>query len=356
VRPPVTGQIDLNAQVEGTGLSPNALISSLDGGGTLSLRAAQFASLDPKAFAAVMRAADQGLPIDGIRVADFMSKALDRGSLPVRHAKAGLRVIGGQIRLQEVSVEPEGASLSLSGNLDLMQGALEARLALSGGAAPAGGGQPDQASDQASDQPSGQPPDRPDVFLSLRGPLAAPARNIDVSALTGWLTLRAVDQQAKKLEAIERERARERQLELERMRARERQRELDRARASQPAQPPELSMQQPVQQPAQLPATGSAAIVPPVLVPPGLAPSAAAPSSPQPERAPPLPAPQTIAPAPQPGGQMTTQSTSQPKPPSRPQPSLQGGSQWGLQPAPEWRMRRHGEPGPATPLQLVPQN
>ena len=39
--------------------------------------------------------------------------------------------------------------------------------------------------------------------MALKGPLAAPVRSIDVSALTGWLTLRAVDNQARQLRDIE---------------------------------------------------------------------------------------------------------------------------------------------------------
>jgi large subunit ribosomal protein L24 len=40
--------------------------------------------------------------------------------------------------------------------------------------------------------------------MALGGQLTAPARTIDVSALTGWLTLRSVENQAKRLRAIER--------------------------------------------------------------------------------------------------------------------------------------------------------
>ncbi|MEP7030911.1 MAG: hypothetical protein ABI830_08260, partial [Pseudolabrys sp.] len=41
------------------------------------------------------------------------------------------------------------------------------------------------------------------IFMALRGSVAVPVRSIDVSALTGWLTLRAVDNQAKQLQALE---------------------------------------------------------------------------------------------------------------------------------------------------------
>jgi hypothetical protein len=37
----------------------------------------------------------------------------------------------------------------------------------------------------------------------LIGPFPAPARSVDVSALTGWLTLRAIESQARKLKEIE---------------------------------------------------------------------------------------------------------------------------------------------------------
>jgi len=47
------------------------------------------------------------------------------------------------------------------------------------------------------------PAGRPEIIVLLRGPAVAPKRNIDVASLAGWLALRAVDQQSKKLEAIE---------------------------------------------------------------------------------------------------------------------------------------------------------
>jgi len=73
--------------------------------------------------------------------------------------------------------------LSIAGTLDLTDGSVDARLILSGSAEAAGA--------------------RPNIFVALKGPLTAPARSVDVSALTGWLTLRAVENQTKRLRAIE---------------------------------------------------------------------------------------------------------------------------------------------------------
>ena len=182
-RPPVSGTLDLSADLEGTGLSPVALIGSLQGSGKIALSDAQFAGLDSRAFDAVTRAVDQGLPIDAARISDVVSKALDSGELAVKRAEGTLAVSAGQIRLNKATAESADAALSLAGNLDLTDGSIDARLVLSGAHQAAG--------------------TRPDIFMALKGPLAAPARSIDVSALTGWLTLRAVENQARQLREIE---------------------------------------------------------------------------------------------------------------------------------------------------------
>ncbi len=182
-RPPVTGALAFSVDLAGTGLSPVALIGSLQGSGKIALDDAQFAGLDPRAFDAVTRAVDQGLPIDAPRIADVVSKALDSGQLTVKRAEGTVAVSAGQMRLGNVTAEGKDASLLLAGNVDLTEGSIDARLILSGSREAAGA--------------------RPDIFMALKGPLAAPVRSIDVSALTGWLTLRAVENQARQLREIE---------------------------------------------------------------------------------------------------------------------------------------------------------
>jgi uncharacterized protein involved in outer membrane biogenesis len=182
-RPPVTGSLGLSADIEGTGLSPVALIGSLQGTGKSALDDAQFAGLDPRAFDAVTRAVDQGLAIDASRIADVVGKALASGQLAIKRAEGTISVSAGQVRLSNVSADGKDAALALAGTLDLTDGSIDARLILSG-----------------SHQAAGT---RPDIYMALKGPLAVPARSIDVSALTGWLTLRAVENQAKQLREIE---------------------------------------------------------------------------------------------------------------------------------------------------------
>ena len=182
-RPPVTGALGLSVDLEGNGLSPVALIGSLHGTGKVTLDNAEFAGLDPHAFDTVTRAVDDGLPVKGDRISEVVRKALESGQLAVKRAEAKLAVNAGLVRLDDFSAECTAADLSLKSTLDLTDGTVDARLVLAGSKAGSDG--------------------RPDIFMALKGPAAAPVRNIDVSALTGWLTLRSVENQAKRLKALQ---------------------------------------------------------------------------------------------------------------------------------------------------------
>jgi large subunit ribosomal protein L24 len=183
-RPPLTGRLTLETQIEGEGRSPQALVGSLQGSGGVTLENGQIAGLDPRVFAAVTRAVEQGLPIEASRVASLAGNALASGHLQIKRAEGELAINAGQIRLSNARADGDGADVALTGALDLTIGTLDARLILSGSERSAGG-------------------TRPDIFLALRGPLSSPDRTIDVSAFTGWLTLREIERQSKKLESIE---------------------------------------------------------------------------------------------------------------------------------------------------------
>jgi large subunit ribosomal protein L24 len=183
VRPPVSGLLDLTADVEGTGLSPVALVGSLKGSAKIKLADGQIAGLDPHIFDAVNSAVDQGLNIDNGRISDFVNKSLEKGQLSLVRAESAMEAIAGQIRFKDVSVDSKDAALSAAGTFDLTDGSINVRLALSGSGEAAGA--------------------RPTILLALQGPFTAPTRSVDVSALTGWLTLRAVENQTKRLHAIE---------------------------------------------------------------------------------------------------------------------------------------------------------
>jgi len=182
-RPPLGGTIGLDLKLDGTGLSPAALVGSLAGAGKVTLDNAQLAGLDARAFDAVTRAVDQGVPIEPARISEVVGRALESGQLSVKHAEGELAAGAGQLRLRTMKATGDAADVTLSGALDLTSGALDGRLVLSG-----------------ANEASGA---RPDIYMALKGTAEEPARSIDVSALTGWLTLRSVDNEARKLKAAE---------------------------------------------------------------------------------------------------------------------------------------------------------
>ena len=182
----LSGRLTLRVATEGTGMSAVALVGSLSGSGTFKLENARLARLDATAFDSVIRAVDRGLPIDAVRIRDRMDAALASGVLAVSLAEGEISIDAGQARLSNTSVRAQRADLAVSGGINLSQGALDARLTLLGAAG---------AGTSANS--------RPEVLIALKGPVDAPKRSIDVTALASWLALRAVEQQSKKLDVLE---------------------------------------------------------------------------------------------------------------------------------------------------------
>jgi uncharacterized protein involved in outer membrane biogenesis len=186
-QPPVSGRLTFQAELEGAGRSPAAFVGSLTGFGSIGLEGGQFAGLNPDVFGAVTRAVELGIPTDGDRIRSFVAGALDNARLPVAKASAAISVSAGQAHFNDIAIITEGAHLQAIANVDLSNAALDAMLTLD--APPAGANAP-----------------RPAVLVGLKGALISPTRTVDTSLLSSWLTLRAVEQQTTRIEAIERAR------------------------------------------------------------------------------------------------------------------------------------------------------
>jgi large subunit ribosomal protein L24 len=159
-------------------------MGSLTGFGAITLDQAKLVGLNPDVFGAVTRAAELGIPIGGNRIREFVTGALDNGGLPVSKASAAISVNAGQARLRDIAIRAEGADLKAVVNLDLGDGMLDALLTLD---------PPSQAAE----------PGHPTLMVALKGTLPAPTRSVDTGLLTGWLTLRELEQQSKQIEAME---------------------------------------------------------------------------------------------------------------------------------------------------------
>ena len=183
----IDGQIALTLQGDGLGLSAVGLIGSLHGSGKIALRDAHFAGLDTAAFSAAIRASEDSAPLDAGKIRAAVNAAMDGGRLSIPHADADITMAGGQITIANAAMRAQdGATLSLAGTLDLKTEAIDAGVKLE---------QP-PAANALIRLP-------PELTIAVKGPLAAPERTLDLSALMGWLTLRATEQQTRRLESIE---------------------------------------------------------------------------------------------------------------------------------------------------------
>jgi large subunit ribosomal protein L24 len=179
------GRLTVQVEADGTGVSLATLVGSLTGTGTATLATAEIAGFDPDAFNEVIRAIDQESSIDAAKVRDIAAAALDRGSLRVARADAAFSIAAGELRMGTAILHGDGADLSATGHFGLADRQVEARLTLSGPA------------------PVDSAAGRPEVYVAVRGPLGATQRMVDATALSAWLTLRAVDREAKRIDAIE---------------------------------------------------------------------------------------------------------------------------------------------------------
>lgn len=179
---PVTGRLNLDAEVEGRGRSPVALMGSLQGKGFFSIEDSQFARLDPSAFDAVIHSVDQGLPIEVTRIRQRIEAALAGGTLSVE-GNGAITSTAGKASLTALMLRARGADLTVSARYDLVTQVVDAKLTLVGAV-----GNPDIR--------------RPEIAVSLQGPIDSPRRTLDVAALLDWLSTRAIAENTKRLAAI----------------------------------------------------------------------------------------------------------------------------------------------------------
>jgi uncharacterized protein involved in outer membrane biogenesis len=183
----VAGHLTLKFDGDSIGATPAAAVSSLHGNGTVALNDASLGGLDTGAFVAAMRTADQANAIDPAKIQATVKAALGNGHFVVSEGDAPMTITGGTVSVANVTLRgQDNSALGVAGTFDLNTGTIDARLNLS-----------------ADPPPHALIGKRPDLTMLLKGPLVAPAQSIDVSALTGWLALRASEFQTRRLESIE---------------------------------------------------------------------------------------------------------------------------------------------------------
>jgi uncharacterized protein involved in outer membrane biogenesis len=183
----IDGPLTIKLQSDSVGQSPLGFIGFLRGSGAITLNDAQIAGLDSAAFDAAVHTADQSGAIEAPKILGAVNAAMANGRLTVPHGDAAFVINAGRLSLQKTALQTTGGTtLSLAGTLDLATAALDGRATLS--AKP--------AVNALISLP-------PELSVTFQGPLGAPTRAVDVTALVGWLALRAAELQTRRIESIE---------------------------------------------------------------------------------------------------------------------------------------------------------
>tara|TARA_R110002096_G_scaffold107616_5_gene235648 strand:- start:19223 stop:22762 length:3540 start_codon:yes stop_codon:yes gene_type:complete len=177
------GALNVSAEFEGNGNSMSALVPSLTGSGTLLVENGEFRNINPLAFRRTMRAVDAGLELDEAKITAEFLKYIDDGVLPFNSAEGVFSIVSGVVRAGSISVDAGAATALGGGTIDLANFLLESEWTL--------------RMDPGEDAVAGA---APQIDISFGGTLENPEREIDVSALAAYLTLREYEIEVQRIE------------------------------------------------------------------------------------------------------------------------------------------------------------
>ena len=185
---PLIGDVDATLEAQGTGRTLAAIVGSLTGAGVVTLADGAIRRLDVAAIDRVEPQVEAGLALEAPRIAEAIARDLGAANLKLSRAVVPFTLSGGVLRSGAILAETPIARLGGGAAFDLRRPSLKAALTL----------QPNR-------------PDAPQIGVTFDGPVAAPKRGVDATALTGWLSVRAVERETRRIDAMEadtRERAR----------------------------------------------------------------------------------------------------------------------------------------------------
>nr|WP_255607790.1 AsmA family protein [Ancylobacter sp. Lp-2] len=186
-RPMAEGVVDLALDFTGAGTSPRGLVANLAGQGSLAIDGLSVAATSPAALQYAMLATERGLPPEPRRVGELLEEGLARGPLRLPRAETTLGLVAGVARSGVARLTVGDQRFALSGSFDLASFGIDALVEIEdAGKASAG------ATGTAA---------LPAAALRWGGPLAAPERRVDVTALTAAINMRALERETKRLEA-----------------------------------------------------------------------------------------------------------------------------------------------------------
>lgn len=175
------GKASVRMTLATRGRSAAALRNALSGNGVLTLTDAQLPALDVAAFDAAEKAADD--PAAKNKMESVVATALDRTPLAVASVEVPFAIKDARVHADPTAFQSDMARATISGSYDIPEDQGDLRIGLKA--------------------TSGAMKDAPDIQIFLRGSADRIARDVDIAALSSWLSLRAIERETQRLDALE---------------------------------------------------------------------------------------------------------------------------------------------------------
>ena len=180
-----SSRVSLQMALSSQGRSISALTGALSGNGTATLEEASIMGLDPRAFEVAIRAGDSGQPTDNVKLRQLVEPVLSAGALLVASAQIPFTIRDGRLRVGATTLDADGLRAIVSGGYDIPADQVDIRATLTSTAIGSSGA-------------------HPEIQLFAAGPPNALNRTVDVTSLSSWLAVRAIDRETRRLDSIER--------------------------------------------------------------------------------------------------------------------------------------------------------
>lgn len=182
-----SGRMDVTFVLEGGGKTSADLIGKASGSGEVRLKGLSVGGLDLTVLPALVTEADAlGTDIDEGKVLALAERLVAAGVSKLGDVTLPFALSDGTLRVQAATHQTEEAKLDGTLRLDLRRGAVDAEVGIAFDAG-------DAAMEGA----------QPNLRLLLQGAALEPARTLDVTELTNFLSLRAFETERRRVEALQ---------------------------------------------------------------------------------------------------------------------------------------------------------
>ncbi len=185
--PPLSGLLDAKLRLDASGHSFATLLSSMTGAGSVTVENGAFPGLRPMLLPEILARADiRGFDPTLANVGRLVRDLTKGANYPVSSASADFSVVGGTARFPALRLIRDGEVLNAEGAVDLSRFGVSASLRLD--------------LDPGEEAVEGA---APSITTTLDGPIAAPNLSTDVQLLANYLSVRALEREQARVEAIQ---------------------------------------------------------------------------------------------------------------------------------------------------------